>query len=162
MIKKKICLLGFFAVGKTSLVRRFVYESFSEKYLSTIGVKIDKKEVQINEEPLQLLIWDIHGEDRFQKVQQSYLIGAAGYFLVVDATREESLQVALDLKKLVDTTVGEIPFLLLINKSDMIDEMVISPQQIINLGFPVENIFLTSAKTGMGVEEAFIELAKKL
>lgn len=162
MIKKKICLLGFFAVGKTSLVRRFVFESFSEKYLSTIGVKIDKKEIQINHEPLQLLIWDIHGEDRFQKVQQSYLIGASGYFLVVDATREESLKVALDLKKLVNTTVGEIPFLLLLNKSDLVDEMVITPQHISKLGIPVENVFLTSAKTGIGVEEAFIELAKKL
>ena len=162
MIKKKICLLGYFAVGKTSLVRRFVFETFDDKYLTTIGVKIDKKEIQLSEESIQLLIWDIHGEDRFQKVQQSYLIGAAGYFLVVDATRDESLQVALNLKTLVEQTVGDIPYLILLNKSDLINEIVITPEKISELGFQPENIILTSAKTGLGVEEAFVELAKRL
>lgn len=162
MIKKKICLLGYFAVGKTSLVQRFVFETFSEKYHTTIGVKIDKKEIQIANTPIQLLIWDIHGEDRFQKVQQSYLIGAAGYLLVLDSTREESLEVALELKNLVESTVGNIPFMALLNKSDLLDEQVLNPQILEEKGFPASNIILTSAKTGVGVEEAFIKLGQKL
>lgn len=162
MIKKKICLLGYFAVGKTSLVQRFVFETFSEKYHTTIGVKIDKKEIQINNVPTQLLIWDIHGEDRFQKVQKSYLIGAAGYLLVLDCTREESLKVALELKNLVETTVGDLPFMALLNKSDLKDEQVLYPQTLEEHGIPAGNIILTSAKTGGGVEEAFNGLGQKL
>lgn len=162
MIKKKICLLGYFAVGKTSLVRRFVYETFSDKYHTTIGVKIDKKEVEVNGDTLQMLIWDIHGEDRFQKVQKAYLVGAAGYFLVVDAIRIESLEVLLKLKKMVDDTVGQIPFCVLINKSDLKQEVVVTTEQVTDLGFDIDQIILTSAKTGEGVEEAFSRLAKKL
>lgn len=162
MIKKKICLLGYFAVGKTSLARRFVYETFSEKYHTTIGVKIDKKEVVVNGNPLQMLIWDIHGEDRFQKVQKSYLLGAAGYFLVVDATRAESLEAMMQLNDLVAKTVGQIPFMVLLNKWDLINERAISVEQIVNLGIDKDHLITTSAKTGEGVEEAFIYLAKKL
>lgn len=162
MIKKKICLLGYFAVGKTSLVRRFVSETFSDKYHTTIGVKIDKKELVVNGESLQMLIWDIHGEDRFQKVQKSYLVGAAGYFLVIDALRIESLKVMLQLKTMVKQTVGQIPFFVLINKSDMKDDIVVSIEQVVNLGFDESNIILTSAKTGQGVEEAFSRLANKI
>ncbi|MFA9389580.1 MAG: Rab family GTPase [Prolixibacteraceae bacterium] len=162
MIKKKICLLGYFAVGKTSLVRQFVFESFSEKYHTTIGVKIDKKEVLLEEASMQLLIWDIHGEDRFQKVQQSYLIGAAGFLLVIDSTREESLPVALELKELVHKTIGDVPFLILLNKCDLVDEIVLTPAMMVDMGFSQDLIIQTSAKTGQGVEYAFLEIAKKL
>lgn len=162
MIKKKICLLGYFAVGKTSLVQRYVFESFSEKYLTTIGVKIDKKELTIDDRTVQLIIWDIHGEDRFQKVQQSYLVGASGYFLVVDASRKESLSVALDLKKLMEATVGEIPFLVLLNKSDLIGMLELSKDDLIAQGIQEDDIIATSAKTGQGVEDAFYKLTERL
>lgn len=160
MIKKKICLLGYFAVGKTSLIRQFVSGVFSDQYLTTIGVKIDKKTMIVENEQVMLLIWDIHGEDRFQKVQLSYLIGASGYLLVVDATREESLQVAQDLHKMVENNIGKIPQLVLLNKVDLLQEQVLTPQKLIEAGFNAESIVQTSAKTGQGVEQAFMELTK--
>jgi len=73
MIKKKIVMLGSFAVGKTSLVQRFVNSIFSEKYLTTIGVKIDQKIVNVNDKEVNLLLWDIHGEDDYQKMVLSQL-----------------------------------------------------------------------------------------
>ena len=87
-LKKKICLIGAFAVGKTSLVRRFVHSIFSEKYHTTVGVMIDKKQVNVNGLPVDLIIWDLHGEDDFQSVRMSYLRGASGCFYVADGTRE--------------------------------------------------------------------------
>lgn len=162
MIKKKICLLGYYAVGKTSLARRFVDETFSEKYLTTIGVKIDKKEVVIDNNSIQLLIWDIHGEDRFQKVQKSYLIGTAGYLLVIDATRTESVDIMFQLKKMAEESLKNAPFLVLINKSDLIDEIIVTPETLIELGINKNQILTTSAKTGENVEDAFRLLASQL
>lgn len=162
MIKKKICLLGYFAVGKTSLVRRFVFETFSDKYLTTIGVKIDKKVITVNNETVQLMIWDIHGEDRFQKVHQSYLMGMSGYLLVIDGTREESLSVINNLRNLAEQTVGKVPFLVLINKTDLTEQQQVTPDHLIKMGIEHDLIISTSAKTGAGVEEAFSLLTKKL
>ena len=81
MIQKKICLLGGFGVGKTSLVAQFVHSLFSDKYLTTIGVKIEKKSVPVDETQVELVIWDIYGHDDFQKLRTSYLRGASGYLL---------------------------------------------------------------------------------
>ena len=91
-LKKKICLIGAFAVGKTSLVRQYVYSLFSEKYLSTVGVKIDKKLLVMDGRELELIIWDLHGEDDFQSVRMSYLRGASGCIYVVDGTRRVTLE----------------------------------------------------------------------
>ncbi len=74
-------MLGSFAVGKTSLVQRFVHSIFSEKYHTTIGVKIDQKIIQINHQDVNILLWDIHGEDIYQKVKPAYLMGSSGYLL---------------------------------------------------------------------------------
>lgn len=95
MISRKICMLGAYAVGKTSLVRKFVHGVFSEKYLTTIGAKIDKKELVVDGTELTLVLWDLAGEDGFEKVRLSYLRGSSGYLLVVDGTREASLQTAI-------------------------------------------------------------------
>ena len=91
MIQKKICMLGGYAVGKTSLVSRYVSSMFSEKYMTTIGVKIDKKGVDTEKDRVELVIWDIYGQDDFQKVRMSYLRGASGYLLVLDGTRGGTL-----------------------------------------------------------------------
>lgn len=94
MIQKKIVMLGSFAVGKTSLVARYVRSIFSEKYLTTIGVKVDKKEVALGDglPTVLLLLWDIYGDDEFQAIRPSLLRGASGYFLVADGTRPSSLE----------------------------------------------------------------------
>ena len=88
MIQKKICMLGGFAVGKTSLVSRYVSSIFSDKYLTTVGVKVDKKQVAVDGRSVTLMLWDIAGQDDFQTVQASYLRGMSGYLLVVDGTRQ--------------------------------------------------------------------------
>ena len=94
MVKKKICMLGAFSVGKTSLVQKFVLSMFSAKYLTTVGVKVDKKSVEVDGLPIDLIIWDIHGEDSTQDISESYLRGASGYVLVADGTRKETLDAA--------------------------------------------------------------------
>ena len=87
MLQKKICMLGSFAVGKTSLVRRFVESIYSDVYQTTVGVKIDKKNVKVSEKEVSLVLWDIYGEDDYQKMHWTYLRGASGYLLVADGTR---------------------------------------------------------------------------
>ena len=115
MIQKKICMLGSFAVGKTSLVRRFVESIYSEVYHTTVGVKIDKKLVRHNDTVVTLMLWDLYGEDEFQKLRWSYLRGAAGYLLVADGTRRNTLEKAFALEQRVREEVGEIPFIFVVN-----------------------------------------------
>jgi small GTP-binding protein len=162
MIKKKICMLGSFAVGKTSLVNRFVRSMFSEKYLTTVGVKIDKKTMTVKNQLVDLILWDIHGEDEFQTVQISYLRGASGYFLVVDGTRRTTVDKAYSLYQRVTENIGKVPFILLLNKADLLDEWEMDEAAI---ALFIENgwdILSTSAKTGEGVEEAFRALTSKM
>jgi len=161
MIKKKICMLGIFAVGKTSLVQRFVKSIFSEKYLTTVGVKIDKKTLDVGGKRVDLMLWDLHGEDEFQTLQMSYLRGTSGYLLVADGTRKSTLEGALLLKERVDQALGKIPFLLLVNKSDLLDKWELEQGKLEKLREEDWTILKTSAKTGVGVEEAFRTLAMK-
>jgi len=162
MIQKKICILGAFATGKTSLVRRFVKGIFSESYLTTVGVKIDKKEMKIEGRELCLILWDLSGEDQFQKVRVSYLRGASGYFLVVDGTRGETLDTAWSLQKTVEEACGPIPFVLMCNKMDLTDEWELGENALEDFSRKGWMVLKTSAKTGQGVEEAFSTLAGKL
>jgi hypothetical protein len=162
MIKKKICMLGAFAVGKTSLVNRFVKSMFSEKYLTTVGVKIDKKTVTVKNQEVDLILWDIHGEDEFQTVQISYLRGTSGYFLVVDGTRRTTVDKAYSLYQRVTENIGKVPFILLLNKADLIDEWEMDEAAIAMFIENAWDILSTSAKTGEGVEEAFLALTSKM
>src|SRR5262245_52616875 len=119
MIQKKICMLGAFAVGKTSLVSRYVNSIFSDKYHSTVGVKIDKKAMSVDGHDVTLMLWDIAGQDDFQTVQPSQLRGMSGYLLVADGTRRGTLEVARQLQVKAMQAVGDVPFILLLNKSDL-------------------------------------------
>lgn len=162
MIQKKVCMLGTFAVGKTSLVRRFVESIYSDKYHTTVGVKIDKKLVQLDDEELMLILWDIEGTESEHELRKSYLRGAAGYLLVADGTRQDTLYKALALQTRVEETVGAVPFLLLMNKADLTEEWSINERETSALLDKGWEVIQTSAKTGLGVEEAFHTLAKKL
>lgn len=162
MIKKKICLLGSFAVGKTSLVRRFVHSIFSETYHTTIGVKIDRKTLSLGDETVNLMLWDIHGEDDFQKVKSTYLLGSSAYFLVVDGTRRHTLDVARSLHRLAVDTVGDIPFIVLLNKSDLDDQWDLEDDDLVQSAADGWTLVKTSAKTGEAVEEAFMELTRRM
>ncbi|MHC9062465.1 Rab family GTPase [Nitrospira sp. CMX1] len=162
MMQKKICMLGGFAVGKTSLVRRFVTNVFSEHYQTTIGVTVEKKTVTVDHQDVMLMLWDLYGEDEFQHVRESYLRGSSGYILVIDGTRKASLDKACLLQQTVVRTVGPIPFVSIINKSDLQSDWEIdlpTIEQLREQGWPV---FFGSAKLGQGVEDLFGHLATLL
>ena len=162
MLQKKICMLGSYGVGKTSLVSQFVHSKFSQKYLSTIGVKIERKQVRIDGRDLRLLLWDLHGDDDIQPVRASYLRGMAGYLLVIDGTRHESLSVAMNLHRLAVDTVGEVPFVTLINKFDLVADWEVDDRQLEALSQTGWVIRRTSAKTGEFVNESFELLGEKI
>jgi small GTP-binding protein len=162
MIKMKVCMLGAFAVGKTSLVQQYVNSIFSEKYQTTLGVKIDKKSVNLNDQTLELILWDLAGEDEFIEVRSSYLRGSSGVILVADGTRAETLDIALMLKQKVDREVGEIPFILLVNKADLADSWTIDQVRLEKLKQDGWFIMQTSAKDSANVEDAYMALASKL
>lgn len=162
MITKKICFLGASSVGKTSLIRRYVESIFSEKYHTTIGVKVDKKIIQMQDEMLQLMIWDIEGHDEFSTFRKSFVRGASGYFFVIDATRYESVSVCQELHSMISDWVGSIPFLVLINKSDLESDINITDQIRQNMMSEGWILMDTSAKTGLNVENAFLTLSKMM
>ena len=153
MIHKKVCMLGGFAVGKTSLVARYVTSLFSEKYLTTVGVKIDKKQVAVDGQDVTLMLWDVYGQDEFQSVQASQLRGMAGYLLVVDGTRRATLETARKLQEMATAAVGPVPFILLLNKADLASEWDIDEQVFFKLAEQGWRVIRTSAKTGEGVED---------
>ena len=161
-MQKKVCLLGAFAVGKTSLVSRFVKGLFSDKYLTTIGVKIDKKTLSVVGREINLIIWDLAGEDAFQKISTSYLQGSSGYFLVADMTRKATLDRAIRIHEDIHPTVGDIPFILFLNKTDLVEEFEIPAARIEALEKDGWQIVRCSAKTGSGVERGFISLTRKM
>jgi len=159
MIKKKVCLVGAFAVGKTSLVQRYVHAMFSEKYHTTVGVKVDKKQVLVGHHAVDLIIWDLHGEDDFQSVRMSYLRGASGCIYVADGTRTATLDVAAQLHDRVAAAIGHVPSILAINKCDLESQWELPPRRIDALVGYGMSVIHTSAKTGMSVEPAFYQLA---
>ncbi len=162
MIQKKICMLGTFAVGKTSLVRRFVESIYSGKYHTTVGVKVDKKVVTVGTEEVTLLLWDIEGTETEHEFRKSYLRGASGYLLVADGTRKDTLYKALALQTRAEEAIGPVPFLLLLNKADLAEDWQIESREQEALEQKYWTILNTSAKTGQGVEGAFLALAEKM
>ncbi len=162
MIQKKVCMVGAFATGKTSLVARFVRSIYSEVYQSTVGVKIDKKTVKLENEEINLILWDIQGEDDFQKLRLSYLRGLSGYLLVVDGTRRATFDKALSIQQSIEQMLGKLPFIIILNKSDLVEEWEIDKTNVDELSNKGWSVIKGSAKTGLGVEEAFLALTKKI
>ena len=159
MISKKICMVGAFAVGKTSLVEQYVHSIFSNRYLSTVGVKISKRVCCVEEQDVNLMLWDMEGKDEYNEVNASYLRGAMGFLLVADGTRKATLNTALLIRLLALDVVGNVPHYLLINKSDMAADWQVTDEDIAHLELQGLQVLKTSAKTGEGVEEAFSGLA---
>ncbi len=159
MISKKIILTGSFGVGKTSLFNRFLYSKFDEKYLTTIGVKVDKKVITVNGKELNLLIWDIAGEISQDKVPNSYFLGTSGIVYVFDLTRPITVKnMETDLEHLRKLSPG-VTIKIVGNKSDLV-----TPAQVAEFveTTGIEYDFLTSAKTGETVEEVFTAIGKNL
>ena len=161
MIQKKICMVGPVGVGKTSLVARYVHSLFSEKYLSTVGVKIDKKVLQVDGTDVTLLLWDLAGDDDFQRLNLTYLRGAAAYLLVADGTRRATLDQAVEIQTRVARSLGSIPFLLALNKADLVAEWEIEDARVAALARQGWIVHRTSAKEGWEVDAAFVELARQ-
>ena len=162
MIKKKVCLLGAFAVGKTSLIQRYVNGIFSEKYHTTLGVKIDQKKIALNGQEFKFILWDLAGEDEFMSLRTSYLRGAAGLILVADGTRAETLDLAIELESRVREELGQTETVLLINKADLEASWAITDEQLNALDARGWIVIKTSAKENKNVDKAFEKLAESL
>ena len=160
MTSRKICLLGASAVGKTSLVRRFVHGMFDERYLTTVGVKIDKRTVELDGDTVNLILWDLSGEDEFSQLQMSYLRGAAGYLFVADGLRPATLAKVIELEQRARDEQGERPFVLALNKADKAGDWRLDEAELESLEGQGWRILRTSALSGDGVEAAFDALAK--
>lgn len=157
--KKKICLVGDFSVGKTSLTQKFVNDVFSEEYLTTIGVKIDTAEVG----DTKLVVWDVAGRDSLSSINSNYLVGASGVILVADGSRPRTLTDLNEIWRIVEQRIGDVPAVVALNKSDL-EEFQVGLTQveqqaeqtgasiIHQKGWPVLH---TSAKDGSNVSELF-------
>ncbi|MCB0195114.1 MAG: GTP-binding protein [Anaerolineae bacterium] len=166
-INKKVCLLGDFAVGKTSLVRRFVYNMFDDKYISSIGVKVSRKTVQIPQAnaftSLTMMLWDLAGSERFDQVKSSYIRGTSGAILVCDLTRPETLANLHIYIEDLQYASPDARLIIAANKSDLVNEQQIALTEVEKITIRYEaSYYLTSAKTGSGVENVFRHLARLL
>lgn len=162
---KKMCVIGEAAVGKTSLVKRFVYDRFSDSYIATIGAKTSAKELEITtggiEYRLQLQIWDIIGLRSFAKLQTHAYKGANAAFIVTDISRKGTLR-TFDLWLLALYKIaGEIPVILLVNKNDLKHDYEKTEIEEVLKNYKFQ-YFITSAKTGENVEEAFAAIGKMM
>jgi small GTP-binding protein len=166
--KFKVCLIGDGAVGKTSLIRRYVYDEFDEKYLMTLGSKTSLKTIPMVLESgtdlkCNLLIWDIMGQKEFERMQKTFFAGTKGAIIVTDVTRKETLaSVDTWIQKLFAIS-GEVPLVFVINKCDLMDEAQFEEEDLdpYALRFNTQ-VHQTSAKTGDNVENLFIELGIRL
>lgn len=159
MISKKVILTGSFGVGKTSLFNRFIFSRFSDKYLTTIGVKVNKKTLNINGRELSMLVWDIAGEVSQDKVPTSYFLGASGVLYVFDLTRPSTFSnIEEDLAHL-NKIIPDSLIKVVGNKLDLV-----SPEEIEQVKAKIKHPWdiLTSAKTGDHVDDLFQDLGVAL
>ncbi len=160
LVRKKICLLGDFAVGKTSLIRRYVEGRFDDKYLSTIGVKISRKTLERGDHLLTLLIWDLAGGEEFKDYEMSYLQGASGALIVCDLTRHETLECLSSYAQQMHISNSSAPLVIVGNKIDLLDGREITDTDLNSVSRKINaSYLLTSAKTGENVEECMRFLA---
>lgn len=157
---KKIVILGHFGVGKTSLIRRFVENSFSENYQVSIGVHILKKDIEISkDETISLILWDLEGTDDIQKMRISYLLGTHGLIYVFDVTRPSTFQNIDEDIAFISEKCPNIPLQIIGNKVDLVDSREFKALLKAN---KISCNYLSSAKTGDNVNDLFIDLAKAL
>jgi len=156
---KKVVLIGHFGVGKSSLIRRFVQNEFSDDYMVTIGVHIFKKDVIINKENYTLVIWDTEGKETIKDVREAYLMGTSGFIYVFDITRPSTYETIHEDLAFINQKYNHPPLMITANKFDLIDKKT----SLVNLdNHQIKPDFFTSAKTGYLVEDLFAQLTKKM
>ena len=167
-MKVKICLVGEGAVGKTCMIRRFIQDQFDDRYISTLGAKVSKKEIKVDGPnggmDVDMTIWDIMGEKGFRDLlKEAYFHGAQGVLAICDVTRKETLEDLDEWLAAVVKVTGNVPIEFLANKADLKDQMAVSEEDVSaaaeSHGAPW---MFTSAKTGKNVEDAFAKLAKMI
>ncbi|MBL8233335.1 MAG: GTP-binding protein [Bryobacterales bacterium] len=159
MIFAKVCLIGAPGVGKTSLVKRFVDRIFDERYLTTVGVKVDKKLVRVDQQEVTLMIWDLAGEDEFETIPMKYVRGASGFILVVDGCRAQTFEKGEEIRQRIEEEVGPLPFVGAVNKSDLAEHW---DMDLVHRHTAQWHALRTSAKTGAGVDDLFQEIARRV
>ncbi len=167
-MKVKICLVGEGAVGKTCLIRRFIHDQFDDRYISTLGAKVSKKEIQVDMDgtpvAIDMTIWDIMGEKGFRELlKEAYFHGAQGVLAVCDVTRMQTLTDLDEWVAAVVKVTGQVPVEFLANKADLKDEQEVQAADLEAAAKSHHAPFMfTSAKTGENVEQAFADLAKMI
>ncbi len=167
-LKSKICLVGEKGVGKTSLIRRFVLDTFDDRYITTVGTKVTKKEVKVFKPEIDadvlvdMTIWDIMGEKGFRELlKDAYFYGANAVLAVADIARKKTLNELDDWIDGVEKIAGKVPVFISVNKTDLIDEAQFSEKEVSQMAKAFESDFLfTSAKSGEGVEQCFKRLGE--
>lgn len=169
VITKKICLLGDFNVGKTSLIRRFVEDKFSDQYLSTVGVKVSRKSVDIETDlhtnQVNLLVWDLEGQTKFKAITPNYLKGASGSIIVADLTGSNSLNNLSQHINLFLEINPQSVIVIALNKADLVSTEKLDKLMELYSSYNCEQViktYKTSAKTGEGVVDLFQELAMSM
>ena len=161
LIKKKICLLGAYSVGKTSLVRRFIDDTYEDDYKSTIGTDIHKKAVTIDGTEVILMIWDVGGEEENHHIPREYVAGAHGFLFVTDGTRPDTLETIREIRTRVYKEMDPLPEVVLLNKSDLVDEWSVSEEDEKSIADQGIEFLRTSALDGSNVNEGFLSIAKQ-
>ncbi len=169
-LKTKVCMVGDNAVGKTSLVRRFVLDEFDDRYIQTLGTKVMKKEIRFHvptldiDVTMDLMIWDIMGQKGFRELlKEAYFHGSQGVMAVCDVTRKDTLDSLDDWIDGVYSVAGRIPVHILANKNDLKNQIVISENDLVQTGRAWDSPFVfTSAKTGEQVEDAFLQMGLQI
>ncbi len=156
---KKVVLIGHFGVGKSSLIKRFVENVFSDNYIVTIGVHISKKSIEIDGKELTFVLWDIEGKDDLKKVRPAYLIGTSGFIYVIDPTRVQTYQNFEEEFNFIQTSFPDAKIVTVANKSDLINKNDFQ-NSIKEYNLKID--FMSSAKTGDFVNEMFLEIGKEI
>jgi len=167
-VKAKVCLVGDVAVGKTSLIKRFVQDQFDDRYIATVGTKVTKKTVDAlwkgTPATLDMMVWDIMGEKGFRALlRDAYFEGSHGVIAVCDLTRKDTFYDLNNWVQMIRKQVGNVPIVFLGNKSDLKERLVVAEEELARMGaIHSAAHFLASAKTGQGVNEAFAALANSI
>jgi small GTP-binding protein len=172
IISKKICLIGDYGVGKTSLIRRFVDRQFSDHYLSTLGVKISRKVVELptqnslEQQQILLMIWDLEGRTKFHAITSSYLQGAMGAIIVADINRPDTIaRINEHVELICSSNSKEVKLIVALNKSDLVESEKaedLAQKELFSDVSQIVATYITSAKTGENVDEIFQKLAHSM